>query len=344
MAATSLSCSRLLPSQYDSSCRVLAPVNPNPLLVRKIVLYNLSVKDTTNMTTQTKWIIGIASLIALLAITAPIYYYVNDFHELPRSSKPSDWGTFGDFFGGILNPILSLLTLIVTIIIAVHISKIEKRNHDETVHSPVKPLFTIGTGEFFSSDISRNGQTIERDFYDYEPPQQPAGSYDYLSKQFYLKVFNKGLGIATDINAVFELNLDELKSLLIIDDPKIKVTTSDLKTDEDGRKSIVLNIQSKHFNYHGSSKIWAMERYGLGVIDKGEEVKAGIPSQMIGAFKLYNLVRRLKGKDETFPTIFVTFSYKNIHGRSLSAKFRVGLFHIHDYGHYSMFKILQEQI
>ncbi|SEL62355.1 hypothetical protein SAMN04488505_102702 [Chitinophaga rupis] len=298
------------------------------------------------MSTLTKWIIGIAAgLITLLAIAAPIYYYVHDFHDLPRSSDPADWGTFGDYFGGILNPVISLLTLIITIIIAVNISKIEQRNHDETVHSPVKPLFTIDTGEFFSSNISRNGLTVERDFYDYDPPQQPAGPHDYLSKGFYLKVFNKGLGIATDVNVTFQLDLEALKSLVIINVPQIKVTASDLRTDEDGRKFIVLDIQSTHFNYHGFSKIWAWERYGLGPVDKAEEIEATVPGQIMSAFQLYNLVRKLRpGPVDDYPAIFVTFNFKNIHGKQLSTKFRVGLFHVHDHPQYSMFRILQQQI
>jgi len=307
----------------------------------KIFIYQIHLA----MSKRTKLIIGIGILITLLAIAAPIFYYVKDFHDIHRSSNPSDWGTFGDFFAGILNPLISLLTLIVTIIIAVNISRIEKRNHDEAVHSPVKPLFTIDPGDFFSSDISNTGLTVEQDFYDYARPQGPAGPNDYLSKQFYLKIFNKGLGIATQVNVTFEIDLNELKQLLLIDDTKINVAAGDIKTDEDGRKFIVLTIKSDHYNYHGFFfKIWSRERSGLGVVDKGEEVKAAIPSQIMGAFQLYNLIRRLRNSDTNFPAISVKFTYKNIHGKELNSKFMVGLFHIHDYPSYSMFRIAQEQI
>jgi len=296
------------------------------------------------MSKQTKWIIGIGSLIALLAIAAPIYYYVKDFHDLNRSSNPPDWGTFGDFFGGILNPFISLLTLIITIIIAVNIGKIEKRNHDETVNSPVKPLFTIGTGDFFSSDISNLGLTVGADFYSYHPPENPAGTLDYLTKLFHLKIFNKGLGVANEVGVTFEINLNELKPLLTIDDARIKVKVSDIRTDEDGRDFIVSNITSEHFNHHGGMKIWGIEKYGLGVIEHGKKAKAPIPSQIMNAFKLYNLKRRLNIPIGNFPTIFVTLRYKNIHGKPLTAKFQVGLFHVHDYANSSIFKIVQEHI
>src|SRR5690242_15725828 len=81
----------------------------------------------------------------ILILTVPLAYIINFFSH-PISDKSVDWGTFGDFVGGILNPIIGLLTLIVTIIIAISISEIEKRYHEDTVNSPVKPYFTIGTG------------------------------------------------------------------------------------------------------------------------------------------------------------------------------------------------------
>jgi len=185
------------------------------------------------MSKQTKRIIWIGILIVILAIATPIYFYVKDFHALPRSTNPADWGTFGDYLAGILNPIISLLTLIVTIVIAINISRIERRNHEETVHNPVKSFFVIGDGYFYSSDISAIGPSVEKDYYDYAEPQEPAGQSDYLNKHFYLKVSNKGLGVATDVIATFEIDLKELAKCLQIDDPRIKTTVSEIKTDED---------------------------------------------------------------------------------------------------------------
>jgi len=296
------------------------------------------------MSKRPKWIIGIASLIALLAIAAPIYYYVKDFHGLQRSSNPPDWGSFGDFFGGILNPIISLLTLIVTIAIAVIIHKIDKRYHDEAVNSPVKPLFTIVSKHFFSADISAIGLSVEKDFYSYKPPQAPAGNNDYLEKLFHLKLSNKGLGVASVVVATFEINLTELRQLLTITHPNITVTPTAISTDEDGRDFIWLNVASTHFNFQGSIKIWSKENSGLGVIEQGEKVTAFVPSHIISAFKLYNLKRRLDIPVDDFPDIFVTLDYKNIHGKSLIAKFRVGLLHVHDYAAYGVFRVLREHI
>jgi hypothetical protein len=52
-------------------------------------------------------------LIVFCLVAIPIYYYYNQFGDFNRSSKPEDWGVFGDYLGGILNPIISLLSLII---------------------------------------------------------------------------------------------------------------------------------------------------------------------------------------------------------------------------------------
>lgn len=47
------------------------------------------------------------SLIALIPMVYLIwFYFIND---LPLSTDSSIWGTFGDFIGGILNPLIALL-------------------------------------------------------------------------------------------------------------------------------------------------------------------------------------------------------------------------------------------
>lgn len=298
------------------------------------------------MSKNIRLLITLATIIAILLIASPIYFYVKDFHSLQRSTNPADWGTFGDYFGGILNPIISFLTLVITIVIAVNISRIERRNHEETVHNPVKPFFVIAEGYFFSSDISINGLSVEKDFYDYTEPQGPAGALDYRNKNFYLKISNKGLGVATDVIVTFEIDLAELRDTLQIDDPKIKTTVSKVATDEDKRNFIISTVDAEqHFNYKSFfSKILAKESVRLGVVDKDKEVHAIIPTQMMSAFQLQNLIRRIKGDDRVFPTLFVTFLYKNIYGKEMDVKFRIGLFHVQDYARYTVFRLVEEQI
>ncbi|NRF17531.1 hypothetical protein [Vibrio coralliilyticus] len=51
------------------------------------------------------WVILAIFLGALVSI------YVYRFHEFDWSKTPSDWGTIGDYFGGLLNPVVSALAL-----------------------------------------------------------------------------------------------------------------------------------------------------------------------------------------------------------------------------------------
>lgn len=50
-------------------------------------------------------------VIALVMIST-ILVYLWKFHGAPISDQPSDWGVLGDYFGGILNPIISFMALI----------------------------------------------------------------------------------------------------------------------------------------------------------------------------------------------------------------------------------------
>jgi Putative phage abortive infection protein len=54
------------------------------------------------------WVVGGAALILLIA-------YIWVFRELPANESPPAWGAFGDYVGGLLNPLVSTFTLIVAV-------------------------------------------------------------------------------------------------------------------------------------------------------------------------------------------------------------------------------------
>lgn len=65
-----------------------------------------------------KWLSWIAAISSGLIIGVFLFYFSNFNGDL--SSKPEHWGTFGDFIGGTLNPILSffaLMALLLTIVL-----------------------------------------------------------------------------------------------------------------------------------------------------------------------------------------------------------------------------------
>lgn len=59
-----------------------------------------------------KW--GLLLVPAVCAAVAIVTYAVT-FRDLPATENPQAWGTFGDFLGGLLNPLVSTLTLFVAI-------------------------------------------------------------------------------------------------------------------------------------------------------------------------------------------------------------------------------------
>jgi large-conductance mechanosensitive channel len=58
--------------------------------------------DTASNNINTKGVIGVLCLI----VSGVLVIYVSKFHY-PLSKTHADWGTFGDYFGGILNPIIA---------------------------------------------------------------------------------------------------------------------------------------------------------------------------------------------------------------------------------------------
>lgn len=67
------------------------------------------------------WVVGGAALGLVIA-------YVWTFHTLPTSESPPAWGAFGDYVGGILNPLVSTFTLIV----AVKVWQLQKKEMADT--------------------------------------------------------------------------------------------------------------------------------------------------------------------------------------------------------------------
>lgn len=58
------------------------------------------------------WLLVGAALVYVLVLG----FYVGHFHAQPVSGNPADWGQFGDYLGGVLNPFVALLTFLAVII------------------------------------------------------------------------------------------------------------------------------------------------------------------------------------------------------------------------------------
>lgn len=181
------------------------------------------------MSRRTKWIIGLASLIVLIIISLPVYYYWHDFHNNSRSTNPSDWGTFGDFFGGILNPIISFLTLVVTVVIALELKKIEDKNREREISASYQPQIVLEHSTFYTYPGKHYALkkptefSIERKGVEYESDLHSPNSFG-------VDVYNIGLGAAKDVEFTFSTEVTPMLELIadmsksIPHDKRIEIT------------------------------------------------------------------------------------------------------------------------
>lgn len=60
------------------------------------------------------WLNRLPTAVGVIMVLLLVAYGLT-FSQLPVNGNPSAWGTFGDYMGGLLNPIISLFTLIVAV-------------------------------------------------------------------------------------------------------------------------------------------------------------------------------------------------------------------------------------
>lgn len=73
--------------------------------------------------------------ISILIFTAIFMcgFYIRNFYSTPISGDPANWGQFGDYIGGVLNPLLALTNLVVFIFLNNKIQRQEDRNTAENI-------------------------------------------------------------------------------------------------------------------------------------------------------------------------------------------------------------------
>ena len=67
-------------------------------------------------------------LVPIMFASGAVLAYAVTFQQLPATENPGAWGTFGDFLGGLLNPLVSTLTLFV----AVSVWRLQKVEMEQT--------------------------------------------------------------------------------------------------------------------------------------------------------------------------------------------------------------------
>lgn len=121
---------------------------------------------------------GTSVVVALIVLL-----YMITFAQNGISSNPEDWSRFGDFFGGTLNALLSIINFIVLTFLTIKIVEIEETRNSKILAESVKPigvfefeighdelkieLYNAGLGPLFIKElsiVSSNSSYIFKDF------------------------------------------------------------------------------------------------------------------------------------------------------------------------------------
>lgn len=102
------------------------------------------------------WILWIASIV-FIALT--FFSYILQFGDNGLSKDTEVWGQFGDYFGGILNPFLSLLNLIILTYLSVRLVKEEDERNKWTLQELARPYGEI--------DFDKNLSELEISIHNY---------------------------------------------------------------------------------------------------------------------------------------------------------------------------------
>lgn len=92
---------------------------------------------------KNKTLITLLWTVSLASILFTIYFYYCQFGDGKISNDPEKWGQFADYFGGILNPLLSLLNLIILTYLSIRLVKDEDERNKWTLQELARPYADI---------------------------------------------------------------------------------------------------------------------------------------------------------------------------------------------------------
>lgn len=107
---------------------------------------------------QNKTLIRLLWISTLIALSIVIIPYICKFGALNFSSSPESWGPFGDYVGGLLNPIIGILNLIVLTYLSINLVKEDTERNKWTIQELARPIasFHIYIGQKTAKIVIEN--------------------------------------------------------------------------------------------------------------------------------------------------------------------------------------------
>ncbi|MCQ9635911.1 hypothetical protein MP477_13210 [Chryseobacterium sp. WG23] len=106
------------------------------------------------MDKETKDFLSTILVFVVMCILIVVGVYACNLAGNGISKDPEKWGQFGDYFGGVLNPILTIFNLVLVGYLTLKISSIEDNRSKNIMYENVRPL------GLFSFELSKNSLKI----------------------------------------------------------------------------------------------------------------------------------------------------------------------------------------
>ncbi|RKE47112.1 hypothetical protein [Sphingobacterium detergens] len=126
-------------------------------------------------------IIAMGVCCALIVLSILLFFI--KFSTSPLSNDISQWAQFGDFMGGVLNPLLSIINICIFIYLTVTIQSIANSNHERSLDMDKKiALMTMKREELnhFKNEMDSTISKWEAKNYDLENAKQILYRYNTL--------------------------------------------------------------------------------------------------------------------------------------------------------------------
>lgn len=76
-------------------------------------------------------------ILTISFVIIPIAAYIVNFHDTPVTKDPGDWGIFGDYIGGLINPTLSFISVLI-LARSIHMQSASQRDATSQFNSIMK--------------------------------------------------------------------------------------------------------------------------------------------------------------------------------------------------------------
>ena len=196
-------------------------------------------------------ILWLSTLAILLFV---IGAYILQFREFEISKNPEQWGQFGDYLGGLLNPFISIVNLLILTYLSIRLVKNEDDRNKWTLKELARPYgeYTFikdkGIIKLFLENIGL-GPMIIKELKVILPNGEIKDSFDFIIKEYFqqsesytfvfFKVTNNRSAIAKDGKMrILELSGDVVNdryfkkelnaAILMINSCKIEITYYDM--------------------------------------------------------------------------------------------------------------------